>query len=263
MGVEPATAPVDSGMSAQSSDRAADWLLCVLGRIGKTVPKGTRVLELGCGNGEMVAALRQRGLDAFGCDLQFKPGPRTEELREAGLLRAVETRPYRLPFADGSFDLVVSVSVLEHVMNLDETLREASRVTRAGGEGLHMFPSRYRPIEPHTFVPLGTLVRTHWWLRFWASAGVRNAYQGSLKPAQIADANYKYLHESTNYLSRAGIRRAFEKEFRAVRFCEDLLVACGTGARSNRLGLGKAMQRSRLLTRIYSEARGRAVWVRK
>ena len=253
----------DCGMTAASGNRTADWLLCVLQRLGHSVTPRTRVLEIGCGNGEMVNALRDRGIDAFGCDLQFKEGPRTSDLHEAGLLKLIERRPYRLPFDDASFDVLMSVSVLEHVMNMDDTIREMSRVTRANGGGLHMFPSRYRPTEPHTYVPLGTLLRTRWWLRIWAALGTKNSYQTEMKGSEIAEANYKYLRDSTSYLSRRSIEAAFQKEFPKITFCEHLFVSCGAGTLSNRLGLGKAMERSNLLTRLYSEARSRVIWVEK
>ena len=256
-------AKVDCGMSPESGERTAGWVLCVLKQIGNPVRKGARVLEIGCGNGEMVHALRDRGIDALGCDLRFKSGPRTASLRDAHLLKLIEIHPYRLPFEDASFDFVVSVSVLEHVINLGETVQEMARVTRQRGAGLHMFPSRYRPLEPHTHVPLATLLRARGWLRFWALMGVRNSYQRNLKSGEIAEANYKYLRESTTYLSRRCIRRAFQKEFANVRFCEDLFVSCGTGALSNRMGLGRAMQFSGLLTRLYSAARSRVICVEK
>ena len=250
-------------MSPESGDRTAEWILCVLKHAGNPVSKSSKVLEIGCGNGEMVHALRNRGIDAVGCDLRFKEGPRTASLCDARLLKLIERHPYRLPFDDGAFDLVVSVSVLEHAMNLEETVGEMARVTRGGGAGLHMFPSRYRPIEPHTFVPAATVLRARWWLHLWALLGVRNAHQRNLGSAEVAEANHKYLHESTNYVPRRRIRRTFQQFFTGVRFCEDLFVSCGAGARSNRMGLGKVMQYSAMLTRLYSAARGRVICVEK
>src|SRR5881394_3486410 len=100
----------DSGMTASAGERTANWLLCVLKRLGHPAGPGTRVLEIGCGNGEMVNALRDRGIEAFGCDLQFKQGPKTAALHDAGLLKLIELRPYRLPFDNASFDVLMSVS---------------------------------------------------------------------------------------------------------------------------------------------------------
>ncbi len=241
----------------------AEWLWCVCERLRMPLKPGTRVLDIGCGSGELVHAFRSRGIDAFGCDLRFKDGPRTAALHAAGVLKLIERHPYRLPFDDAFFDLVVSVSVMEHVMNVGDTLHEMARITRSGGRGLHIFPSRYRLIEPHTFVPLGTVLRGKPWLRFWASLGIKNSFQVKMNSVEVASANGEYLRQSTHYLAKRSIREAFELEFSSVRFCEDLLVSCAAGSISNRIGLGRAMQFSRTLTRLYSAARERAVWVEK
>lgn len=253
---------IDHGMSESYGERIAGWITCMIRQLG-LAPPGARVLELGCGNGVLVEALRRHGLDALGCDVEFKAGPRTQQLHQSGTIALIGTDPYRLPFDDGSFDLVFSISVLEHVMNVDETIAEAARVTKPGGTALHIFPARYRPVEPHTFVPLGTLLRSRWWLRLWATAGVRNSYQRDLNARDAAAANHEYLNRFTNYLTRGAIREAFGRHYASVEFCEAALVGCMTGTRSHRLGMGPAMRASRLLSWLYSEMRERAVWMRK
>ncbi|WP_277453034.1 class I SAM-dependent methyltransferase [Janibacter sp. DB-40] len=63
-----------------------------------------------------------------------------------------------LPFADGSFDYVVSNAVIEHVGGPDgarQMITESRRVGRLGY--LHTTPNRWFPIEPHLMVPL-----VHW-----------------------------------------------------------------------------------------------------
>jgi len=46
-----------------------------------------------------------------------------------------------LPFEDGTFDIVFSSNVLEHVPHLDELNREIARVLRSGGRAIHVLPS--------------------------------------------------------------------------------------------------------------------------
>src|SRR6185295_9685907 len=125
------------------------------------------------------------------------------------------------------------------------------------------FPSRYRFIEPHTYVPLGTVLRTPAWLKLWAFLGIKNSFQTHMSATDIAGANHRYLHQSTNYLSRNRIREEFAEGFASVRFCEDLMVSCAAGSLSNRVGLGRAMEASTALTRLYSALRERVVWVQK
>jgi len=86
---------------------------------------GRTILDLGCGFGAYSDALRQAGLDCFGCDINL------DYLRKAGStglpVTAVDSV---LPFRDGSFDTVLIFEVLEHVADVEKVLREAFRVAR-------------------------------------------------------------------------------------------------------------------------------------
>jgi len=89
-----------------------------------------RVLDLGCGSGRYLRLLRpQRPRVAIGVD--FSP----EMLARArGLCAPLVRGELRaLPFAERSFDLVVSGLVVGHVPELAGFLREVSRVMRQGG----------------------------------------------------------------------------------------------------------------------------------
>ncbi len=91
----------------------------------------SRVLELGCGTGNYLAALGERvGCDAIGID----PSPQMlEQLRARGLSsRALEGRAERLDFADAEFDRVYSVDVIHHVADRPAAFREAFRVLKNG-----------------------------------------------------------------------------------------------------------------------------------
>src|SRR4051812_17219292 len=84
----------------------------------KYAPK--TVLEIGPGNGFLSTYLRRAGLDVTTVDLdpELKPG--------------VAAALPQLPFADGSFDLVVCFEVLEHIPfeSFVECLREIRRISR-------------------------------------------------------------------------------------------------------------------------------------
>ncbi|MDB9374858.1 class I SAM-dependent methyltransferase [Nodularia sphaerocarpa] len=54
-----------------------------------------------------------------------------------------------LPFADASFDAIVTFDVMEHVQNLEKTLAECYRVLRPNGIFCLVFPGYYHPIEHH------------------------------------------------------------------------------------------------------------------
>jgi ubiquinone/menaquinone biosynthesis C-methylase UbiE len=107
------------------------------------VVTGDRALDLGCGAGDFTAALARAGGEAVGVDVA-----------EAALERARSRHPeveFRLvpfdgplPFEDGSFDLVWSSEVIEHVADTARWLSEVRRVLVPGGRLLLTTPSHGR-----------------------------------------------------------------------------------------------------------------------
>jgi demethylmenaquinone methyltransferase / 2-methoxy-6-polyprenyl-1,4-benzoquinol methylase len=94
---------------------------------------GDRILDLGCGTGDLAAALARRGARVTGVDIS------------AGMLAAARSRglpgvdlvcgsAFRLPFRHGAFAGVASAFVLRNLDDLAGAFRELARVTRAGGE---------------------------------------------------------------------------------------------------------------------------------
>jgi SAM-dependent methyltransferase len=70
-----------------------------------------------------------------------------------------------LPFADQSFDLVFSNSVIEHVGSRAAQARFAAEIARVGKQYWVQTPNRYFPIEQHLWTPL-----VHWLPRAWQAA---------------------------------------------------------------------------------------------
>lgn len=94
-----------------------------------------RVLDWGCGWGQMTALLREAGVEAVPFDYRAgleaptkEPLPRFPEI-EAHL----SSEPVELPFEDDSFDTVLSCGVLEHVPDPNASVREIRRVLRPRG----------------------------------------------------------------------------------------------------------------------------------
>lgn len=69
-----------------------------------------------------------------------------------------------LPFADGSFDLVFSNSVIEHVGSREAQQRFAREVARVGRACWVQTPNRFFPIETHLWTPF-----IHWLPKRWAA----------------------------------------------------------------------------------------------
>ena len=118
--------------------------------IVRQVPRGD-VLDWGCGFGQMTYLLRRRGLHVTPFDVG---DPAASHLPDVPLCRGLEvvrtSHPTTLPFADGSFDVVLSCGALEHVDEFSEpgneikSLHEIARVLRPGGTFLvYQLPQRF------------------------------------------------------------------------------------------------------------------------
>ena len=106
---------------------AADELIERLGMVKRDF---RRALDLGCAGGYLTRRLRERGLEVVPCD------PGAAFARAAGGVQADEDR---LPFADGAFDLIVSVGALDSVNDLPGALLLARRALRPDGLFLAAF----------------------------------------------------------------------------------------------------------------------------
>ena len=103
--------------------------------IAWTVPQdgGMRVLDAGCGTGELAEALSSHGFAVTALDLGFASIRRASKASPGVGVRYVQGDLYRLPFGDGLFDAVVVSEVAEHLERPSDALCEAARVLRPGG----------------------------------------------------------------------------------------------------------------------------------
>jgi len=93
---------------------------------------GKRVLDVGCGTGRTARLLATAGATVVGVD-QSDPQIRRASRRTSDGVDCLQGDAHALPFADGSFDAVVSVGAVLYFPDPEAALTEARRVTRPGG----------------------------------------------------------------------------------------------------------------------------------
>ncbi len=115
----------------------------VLDQLEQSGP-GDAILEVGCGAGLLLPSLAGRFARVEAVDIHDHTADVQRMVRDLGMPQVV-VRPgsiLELPYPDGTFTHAVSLSVLEHLTDLDTAMRELSRVVRPGGSLVLGFPTK-------------------------------------------------------------------------------------------------------------------------
>lgn len=133
----------------------SDYPSRLAGLISQSLPGGARgrLLDLGCGRGDMMRAFAGIGFDVVGVD----GSPRVATLCAPFETHVRDLERETLPLPSNQFDVVFTKSVIEHLRDPMPMLREAMRVLRPGGRMVVMTPSwRHHAFGPfyldHTHV---------------------------------------------------------------------------------------------------------------
>ena len=107
--------------------------------VKRYLPKQSRVLEGGCGRGQLVYALQQQGYTGVGIDFACRTVCTVARAVPEITVFAGDVR--HLPFRDGTFDGYISAGVIEHFWEgYAGILSESARALRAGGYLFVSFP---------------------------------------------------------------------------------------------------------------------------
>ncbi len=103
------------------------------------IPRGSKVLDVGCNDGTFINALKEvRGCDVYGIDISEVA---LAEAKKKGLpvqIADVEN----LPFNDGSFDVITCMEVLSHLFDPVKAVKEMRRVLKKNGVLLGSCPHK-------------------------------------------------------------------------------------------------------------------------
>lgn len=100
------------------------------------IPEGSRVLDIGCHQGEFLEMLGKKIVSSVGIDPLLQPG---KDSKGHQLFSMEFQRD--LPFDDGSFDVVVLLATIEHMQHKSDVAKESGRLLRKGGRVVITVPS--------------------------------------------------------------------------------------------------------------------------
>jgi SAM-dependent methyltransferase len=130
-------------------------LRCVASVLASS-PRASRLLEVGYGSGVFIPQLAREADDSFGADVHDRGAAVSATLAVHGSpARLLRASAGALPYRDGSFDTVVTVSTLEFVPDVAAAVGELVRVTRPGGRLVIVTPGQSALLD------LGLRILTH------------------------------------------------------------------------------------------------------
>lgn len=129
-----------SGAAVQAGGRPVDYYNQARPEVAALVPvECRRVLEVGCGDGELGRLLRWRGHRVTGIELVHEAAERARIRLDRVVTADVERDGF--PFPPASFDAIVFADVLEHLVDPWRALREAVAVLAEGGVVVASIPN--------------------------------------------------------------------------------------------------------------------------
>jgi ubiquinone/menaquinone biosynthesis C-methylase UbiE len=107
------------------------------------VKPGERILDAGCGNGVLAARIADKGAAVDAIDIASNA---QAEVNKRANISFQQMNVEQLAYADNSFDKVVMVETLEHVLRPELALKEVKRVLKPGGQFVLTYPTINRTV---------------------------------------------------------------------------------------------------------------------
>jgi SAM-dependent methyltransferase len=177
------------------------------------IPPGARILECGCGTGQMSNFLSVASRTVFGSDMSLHSLRLGEEFKEKNDLRTahfVQMNLFRPCFKPGTFDLVICNGVLHHTSDPYQGFRSIARLVRPKGYVLIGLYHKYGRTITNIRRLIFSMTGDHF--AFLDPNLRKRETSASKKRAWLMD-QYKHPHESTHtireavaWVDRAGLK---------------------------------------------------------
>lgn len=194
-----------------------------------------RILDYGCGAGEIVREGLERQLDIYGCDVFYGGSAHSYVANSRDLVtcgRVLEMVGTAIPFPDESFDCVVSNQVFEHVEDYPSALREIYRVLKPGGKVLSLFGQRECIRDGHCGVPFAHRFAPYrfgyYWLLAFRCLGFGYHTKGKTRKRWAKDFQ-EWLLRYCHYHTEAEINASFRGAGFTIAHCESDYVRFRAG----------------------------------
>jgi SAM-dependent methyltransferase len=212
---------MQTGAVVQAGNRPTDYYDQERPEVAALVPaECQRLLEIGCGSGQLGRLLKSRGHLVTGIELVADAADEARLWLDEVITADAETG---LPFAPGSFDGVVCADVLEHLVDPWRVLREAAELLRPGGCVVASVPNvqnldvLWRLARGRwDYRERGILDRGH--LRFFTLASLRNLFhQAGLEVVHVGRRYRRSLWRSlVSWLTLGRARGFFTRQYLVV-----------------------------------------------
>lgn len=170
-------------------------------------PRG-RLLDVGTGTGDIAYAARQRlpGIQAVGVDFTYEMMAAGRSKDAHGPMAFAQADTFALPFADASFDAVVSGFLVRNVVDRVAALAEQARVTKPGGRVLVL------ETTPPSNTPLGPLFQLYFFRVVPLLGGLVSGDMEAYRYLPHSTVGFPLPKELQRMMELAGLRNVFYRE---------------------------------------------------
>jgi len=165
-----------------------------------------RVLDFGCGAGQVVGLLRASSISAVGCEAFYGGGTTPARKDIAPFIYPIHNGV--VPFPAESFDLVLNNQVMEHVEDLDAALSEICRVAKPGGIVLSLFPDKAVWREGHCGVPFLHWFPKHSSVRVYYAYAMRSIGFGHFTQGK---SRWLWTTDTCDWLDKWTVYRSYDE----------------------------------------------------